>query len=78
MSKNQKPLYVWDTDYTYNVFNADEHFCVTLYRLTKKGHYKEVNTWSYSTFMKSRIAHAQGERRIRKLAQTYGAVPYRS
>lgn len=70
-----KPAYVWDTSYSYNVFGANEHYCVTLYRLTKKGNYREVNTWSYSTFMKSRIAHAQAERRIRKITETYGAKP---
>jgi len=68
--------YGWDTDYIYNVFGADEHLRVNLYKLSKSGkHWKPIASWTYSTFMASSIAHMRAERRIRKLRQTYNAEP---
>lgn len=66
--------YGWDDDYDYNTFGADEHYVVTLYRLNRKGtKWKAVQSWRYSTFMASGIAHSRGERRIKKLRNIYGA-----
>lgn len=66
--------YGWGTCYETNVFGADEHYTVTLYRLNKRGTtWKEIASWSYSTFMQNRLAHARAERRIRKLRNTYDA-----
>jgi hypothetical protein len=66
--------YAWSTDYSYNVFGADEHYEVTLYRLNGKGtKWKPIQTWSYSTFMMERLAHNRAEKRISKLKRVYGA-----
>lgn len=67
--------YAWSTEYTYNVFGADEHYEVTLYRSSKSGkNWKPVQSWAYSTFMMDRIAHNRAEKRIQKLKRVYGAV----
>lgn len=66
--------YAFDRDYTYNTFGANEHIEVTLYKLNKKGtKWKPIQSWSFSTFFKERIAEAQAERRIRKLRSVYNA-----
>jgi hypothetical protein len=66
--------YAWSTDYSYNVFGANEHYEVTLYRLNSKGtKWKPVQTWSFGTFMMGSIAHARAEKRIQKLRRVYGA-----
>lgn len=66
--------YGWDTEYTYNCFGANECYTVTLYKLNKSGtKWKPVQTWSYSTFLKSAIAHKRAELRIAKLKSTYNA-----
>jgi hypothetical protein len=67
-------MYSIDTYYTYNVFGADEHYNVRLSRLKKNGKYETINVWSYSTFMKERLAHSLAERKIRKLKATYDAT----
>lgn len=66
--------YGWDMDYIYNVFGADEHVRVTLYRLKKDGtKWKPMNSWCYSTFLSSRLAHRRAEHRIARLRSTYNA-----
>jgi len=66
--------YGFDRDYTHNVFGADEHLRVTLFKLSKDGkRWVPVQDWSYSTFMQERIANARAERRIKKLRSVYGA-----
>ncbi|OZB88947.1 MAG: hypothetical protein B7X41_05435 [Microbacterium sp. 14-71-5] len=67
--------YAWSLDYDYNVFGADEHVVVTLWRLGRsKRKWRAIDRWRYSTFLTSSGAHRRAERRIRKLRQTYDAV----
>lgn len=64
--------YAWSARYSYNCFGADEHYEVTLYKLNSKGtKWKAVQSWSYSTFLKSKLAHSLAERRISKLRNIY-------
>lgn len=66
--------YAWDMDYIYNIFGADEHVRVTLYRMNKSGtKWKPLNSWSYSTFLSSRIAHRRAEQKIQRLVKVYNA-----
>lgn len=66
--------YGWSTDYSYNCFDADEHYVVTLYRLNKKGtNWRMVEWWSYSTALSSRLAHRRAEGRIKRLREVYNA-----
>lgn len=66
--------YRWSMDYQYNVFDADEHVVVSLWRLNKKGSkYLCLNSWAYSTFFSNSIAHKRAEKRITKLRQVYDA-----
>jgi len=69
----QKKRYWITTGYIYNIFDADEHYCVYLYYGTKKGKKKFINSWAYSTFLSSRVGHGLAERKIRKLQATYKA-----
>jgi hypothetical protein len=71
--KPKKKRYWIDTNYSYNVFGADEHYVVYLMYGRKGEEMKTINYWSYSTFMKERLAHALAERKIRKLRLTYDA-----
>ncbi|MGW8431315.1 hypothetical protein ACWGJ9_09325 [Curtobacterium citreum] len=66
---SNKSKYTVHTWYTYNVFGADEHYNVGLYR---EGRF--INSWSYSTFMLSGLAYRRAEKRINALVRTYGAT----
>ncbi|WIE80960.1 hypothetical protein [Curtobacterium sp. MCSS17_016] len=66
MSSRKYTIKTW---YSYNVFGADEHYCVGLYRDGK-----HINTWSYSTFLSSSLAHRRAEKRIAALRHTYDAT----
>lgn len=66
--------YFFSTKYSYNVFGADEHLNVILWKLTNQG-YKRISSWSYSTFMMKAIANRRAESRIMRLRNVYGAVP---
>lgn len=67
--------YFFSTGYTYNIFDADEHLCVYLFKEKKNGTHKHLETWSYSTFMKSSLANYRAESRIKRLRAVYGAKP---
>lgn len=67
--------YYFSTEYSYNVFGADEHLNVILWKLTSKG-YKRIDNWSYSTFMLKAIATRRAESRIMRLRNVYGAIPF--
>lgn len=67
--------YYFDTTYSYNVFGADEHIVVRLWRGTSRKDCVRVGRWAYSTFMKERLANFMAERRITKLRLTYNAKP---
>lgn len=68
--------YGFDTSYVYNVFGADEHLCVRLWKMNKSGtKWKFLHSWDYSTFLSARVANRLAERRIAKLRAVYGAEP---
>lgn len=66
--------YYFSTEYSYNVFGADEHLNVVLWKEGNKN-YKRINTWSYSTFMMNSLANRRAESRIKRLKNVYEAVP---
>lgn len=59
--------------YAYNVFGADEHLVISLYKDTGKKYLKYVDSWAYSTFLSPRVAKSRGDAKIRSLRSTYGA-----
>ncbi|UDL16005.1 hypothetical protein QEH42_gp213 [Microbacterium phage Pumpernickel] len=68
--------YYYETDYIYNVFGADEHLVVSLWKETKNGKkVKWVAEWKWSTFLSDSWAWSRAEKRIRKLRATYDAEP---
>jgi ribonuclease PH len=71
--KKKKKRYWIDTDYTYNVFQADEHYVVYLMYGCKNEKMRVIGSWSYSTFTSERLAHLLAERKINKLRLTYDA-----
>jgi hypothetical protein len=66
--------YYFSTGFTHNVFGADEHLSVVLWR-EGKTKYKCVSSWEYSTFMMKALANRRAESRIARLKNIYGAVP---
>jgi len=60
--------YSVSTWYAYNVFGADEHYCVGLFRGDKR-----IDVWSYSTYFSRRRAHDKAERKIVQLRLAYDA-----
>ena len=72
--------YFFDTSYSYNVFGADEHLNVRLWRENKdRSAAKCIDSWSFATGIfawESAIATRRAERRILKLRAVYGAEPF--
>jgi len=70
--------YGFDTEYSYNIFDADEHFDVNLWVMTDNGSWKRVDYWSYACgifeFQRS-IAHARAAKKIKTLRALYDAEP---
>lgn len=64
--------YFYNIEHVCNVFGADEHIRVSLWK-ERKTDYKWINSWNYSTFLSSAWANARAESRIRKLRETYDA-----
>ena len=71
-AKPEKKRYYVTTNYSYNVFGANEQLNVFLVYGTRNS-FDTINSWSYGTFMKERLASAMAERKIMKLKKVYSA-----
>ena len=78
MSQGKEALFAFSTEYSYNIFHADEHSDVYLWQRNEHGAWVRKDYWSYSCgifpFQKA-IAHSLADKRIRKLRELYGAIP---
>lgn len=72
MGEEEKVFYI-QRDYSYNCFGADEHLRISLFKETRGGKMKHVNSWAYSTFLSNSLAEKRAARKIRELRTTYDA-----
>lgn len=66
--------YYWEREYSYNVFDADEHLGVNLWQEKSDGSLKFIQRWAWSTFLSNRWAESQFEKRVGRLVAIYDAI----
>ena len=78
MSQEKEAQFAFSTEYSYNVFHADEHFDVYFWRKNEHGAWVRQDYWSYACgifpFQKA-LAHSLANKKIQKLRNLYDAVP---
>ena len=72
MSKN--PRYAVSSKFIYNIFGADEHIAVKLWRYNNTdGDYDLVQQWTYSTFLAHNLATTRARKKLMKLHDSLNA-----